>query len=158
MIERNYKHYANGMTSNFLNKADAELILKNLDVENWLANMMFKYFGGYYSTSNTADTLITDMTAVKELINESNIEEAQTKLNNFSNFFKFFHEGIDDIDLFDYSKYEASKNLATEKQINYINYLLNKSGKTADLTNLTKAEAGKMIDELKMEKSNGKES
>lgn len=145
------KRYANGMESNILRTADAELLVKTLKVETFVADRMFNFFGAYVRQSNDLDQLLTDSEKALALVNEGKIEEAQKVIDGYAHYVRFFNAQIasEEVTYFDYEAYEAKKNLATEKQISYIKALLKKSGKEADLTNLTKKEASALIESLK---------
>lgn len=146
------KRYSNGKSSNTLTREDAEMILANTVVENWMADRMFTYFGGYYTSSNAVDELIRSCESALNNLREGNKEEAQSAINDYTKYVRFFNEGFDgDSTAFDFAAYEARKNMATDRQISYLTYLLKKANRTADLTNMTKAEASALISELKGE-------
>lgn len=150
------KKYANGMIANNLTKEDAELVLRNCAVENWMADRMFNYFGAYCRTSNDTETFVKESEKIVELVKEGKIEEAQNIINDYMDYVLTFNQSIDDRAAFDYAAYEARKaeaaakaNLISDKQKSYLEYLLKKAGRSDDISNLTKAEASALIDELK---------
>lgn len=151
-MERAYRRNANGTTTNYLTMADAELILKTLDVENWLANVILHAFGRTGNTSRANEILITGCANAIAKLNEGRTEDAQVEINDVNKYFITFNEEIKELGdhtAFNYAEYEAKKNMATDKQISYLTVLLKKAGREMDLSNLTKVEASALISELK---------
>lgn len=152
------KRYANGMTANTLTISDAELLLKNLHIENWLAERIKKYFGAYCSSSNDLDFFVRDSEKAVAAAREGKMDEAQRIIDGYTHYVTTFNLSIDNRDAFDWNAYaqakaeaEAKKNMITDRQRSYLEYLLNKANRTADLGNMTKAEASALISELKGE-------
>lgn len=150
------KRYANGMIANNLTREDAELVLMNCSVENWMADRMFNYFGAYCRATESTDRFVKESEKYVELVKEGKIEEAQGIINDYMNYVLTFNQSIDDRAAFDYAAYEARKaeaaakaNLITDRQKSYLEYLLKNAGRNDDISNLTKAEASALIDELK---------
>lgn len=135
------------MVASQISRDDVMNLVNNLKINEKWAKAMFSICGYYgFDDSGSVSGLCQDIEVISKVLAEDGIEAAQRKADLFAEF-----RGLDNSSFYVYVPVDPNK--VTERQIEYINGLLNKCKKEMDIDfeNLTKKDASALIDELKKE-------